>query len=284
MVGLFIAILFLLSAVPVRASSIVINEIYPNPPGSEEDDEYIELYNPIDNEMNISGWKIDDETGAGSATYTIPEGTVITAKGYASFKKSVSNISLNNSGDTVSVFDTSGGQIDSYTYTSIDEGKTIGRTPDGGSWALLSSVTENTSNAAAEPTITSKPTPSTKPTVTEKPTATPKPNPTVKPSLTSKPENSKTPMSTTAVSSTSIQPSSTTKPITTGSGLATSSASTIAGVMRSATIEPSVTYHEGKKETLVAGKRTYGFIAVAAGIFFILGSVVIYRKRKTTYG
>ena len=282
MVGLLIAILFFLSPVSAYASSVVLNEIYPNPPGSEEDEEYVELYNPTDGEINLSGWTLDDETDGGSSPYVIPEGNTIAAKGYKTFKKADTKISLNNSGDTVGIFDNNGGTMDSFTYSTIDEGKTHGRTPDGGSWAILSSSSENSANTTPEPTITSKPTPSSKPTVTDKPTSSPKPNPTVKPSVTSKSENAKTLTTESSVSSTATRPSATGS-ISTNQDLASDSASTVAGVMVSATIEPSISEDEKTKKTLIAGQRTYGYVAVAAGILTIIISVFIYRKRNTTH-
>ena len=59
----------------VAKPKVVINEIMYNPPGGS-DHEYLELYNPNNYAVDISGWKID---GTG---LTIPQGTVLPSKGY----------------------------------------------------------------------------------------------------------------------------------------------------------------------------------------------------------
>ena len=57
---------------------VVINEVDTNPPGddSESISEWVELYNPTDNDVDLSGWKIASTTVL-KKTLTIPDGTII---------------------------------------------------------------------------------------------------------------------------------------------------------------------------------------------------------------
>ena len=74
-----IAISFVFIIVPffVLASSIVINEVMFDPTGSDTGEEWIELYNASDAEVDISGWEIYPD---GIGYFTIPNGFSIGAK------------------------------------------------------------------------------------------------------------------------------------------------------------------------------------------------------------
>ena len=56
---------------------IVINEIMFHPISHLDEDSYVELYNRSDEPVDVSGWRLVD-----GIRYTIPDGTVISAKGY----------------------------------------------------------------------------------------------------------------------------------------------------------------------------------------------------------
>ncbi len=60
---------------------VVINEVEQNPPGEDAGNEWVELYNPTSNEVNISGWVLSSQY-SGGRDITIPSGTVIHPKGY----------------------------------------------------------------------------------------------------------------------------------------------------------------------------------------------------------
>ncbi|MCW3129272.1 MAG: phospholipase D-like domain-containing protein [Methanophagales archaeon] len=60
---------------------VVINEFEQNPPGVDAGNEWVELYNPTSNEVNISGWVLSSQYRGGK-DITIPGGTVIHPKGY----------------------------------------------------------------------------------------------------------------------------------------------------------------------------------------------------------
>lgn len=184
-VYLFLFCVFLSLASPVFAS-ITINEFLPNPSGpSSEDSEWIELFNSDATPADVSGWKLDDEEG-GSSPYVIASGSSIPATGFLVFEKSATNIALNNSGDTVRLFNLTGEIVDSHTYTSINEDISIGRTSDGsGSWTICTQFTKGASNSCSMPSATPVPTstPTKTPTQTvvsstSTPTSTKTPTPT----------------------------------------------------------------------------------------------------------
>jgi len=59
---------------------VVINEFDQNPPGWDyEGIEWVELFNPAENDVDISGWKLSTTRGE-TVTVTIPEGTKIAAE------------------------------------------------------------------------------------------------------------------------------------------------------------------------------------------------------------
>ncbi len=77
----------LLSAValfaPVSAqAAVVINELSPNPTGTDTGFEWLELHNTGSSSVDISGWKIEDGTSKFSAAYTFPASSSIPAGGY----------------------------------------------------------------------------------------------------------------------------------------------------------------------------------------------------------
>lgn len=156
------------------ASDIVINEIFANP--ENEDDEFLELYNNTDSEINLSGWIFSDLV----KNYTIADAK-ISPKGFLVLEKSLTGIALNNSSEKVSLIDSNGNQVDSFSYESTTENTSLSRSPDGaGDFNNGTNVTKGTNNASA-PTPT--PTPTTKPT---KP-----PSPTKEPTLTKTPTPAK---------------------------------------------------------------------------------------------
>ncbi|MFQ5573599.1 MAG: lamin tail domain-containing protein [Nitrosopumilaceae archaeon] len=84
LIGLFAALLLGGAVYPSFSQSssiadyVVINEIDINPPGddSRSVSEWVELYNPTDDEINLGGWTISSTTVL-KKTLTIPSGTIL---------------------------------------------------------------------------------------------------------------------------------------------------------------------------------------------------------------
>ena len=67
--------------VPVECEAgtqtIKINEVFPNPEGTDSDQEWIELYNAGDSVQGLDGWTIEQATSSWSVAYTFPGGVDI---------------------------------------------------------------------------------------------------------------------------------------------------------------------------------------------------------------
>ncbi len=94
------------------SDDILINEFLPAPDNSEE---WIELYNQGEVDVDLRGWSIDDAVG-GSAPYIIAESLVIKSKGYLVLSQSQTKVQLNNSSDEVRLLDPEQRVIDSVSY------------------------------------------------------------------------------------------------------------------------------------------------------------------------
>jgi len=117
-------------------------------------DEFIELKNVGNADMNLSGWRLDDEAdfpGAlSSAPYTITD-LILKPGEYAVFYASQTNILLSDGGDSVRLFDASGDIMDVIDFTIAKvEDESVCRLPDGngfGSWFNDCTPTPNLTNS-----------------------------------------------------------------------------------------------------------------------------------------
>jgi len=117
-------------------------------------DEFIELKNVGNADMDLSGWRLDDEAdfpGAiSSSPYTIPS-LILKPGEYALFYASETNILLSDGGDSVRLFDASGKILDVIDYTIAQvEDQSVCRLPDGngfGSWFNDCTPTPNLTNS-----------------------------------------------------------------------------------------------------------------------------------------
>jgi hypothetical protein len=135
-----------------QGDSMLLNEFLPDP-YTMYSEEWIELYNPLDVEVDISGYILDDITTGGTNPYTIPGGSVIPAHGFIVFYQSTTNIALNNDGDTVNYLKSDGVTVlDSYTYSTSTNDISYGRETDGGAtWTTFTAPTPGSSNDGGSP-------------------------------------------------------------------------------------------------------------------------------------
>jgi hypothetical protein len=128
------------AAIPL---DVVINEILPAPVGSDIEEEWIEIFNPNDFEVDLSGWKIQDTAGK-TKTYIFPKETKILAKGFLVLKRPISKITLNNDGDGLKLIDSSGKTIDEISYQKAQKGKSFNRGEND--WFWTENLTPGTEN------------------------------------------------------------------------------------------------------------------------------------------
>ncbi|HQK63537.1 MAG TPA: lamin tail domain-containing protein [Candidatus Staskawiczbacteria bacterium] len=124
------------SSSSIYPDGVLINEILPSPEGADEENEWIELYNSNNFEVDISGWKLKDTIGT-PKIFTIPIGTKITSLGTVLFWRPETKITLNNDGDGVVLLKPDGQITDNVSFEKAKTGQTYPtKTVNSGSTAL----------------------------------------------------------------------------------------------------------------------------------------------------
>lgn len=133
----------------LTAQQIVLNEVLADPASGEV--EFIELFNTGSAPIDVAGWTITEVSGSGNVvSHTVVSNpalsadliayddsgtTVVPAGGHLALKFAGSVQYLNNDGDTITLLDGSGDQLDQYAYATSFTGKSDARIPDGiGDW------------------------------------------------------------------------------------------------------------------------------------------------------
>ncbi|MCA9217356.1 MAG: lamin tail domain-containing protein, partial [Planctomycetales bacterium] len=128
----------------VLDSTVVFNEIMFNPVGDDTGQEWIEFYNQLNVDMDISDWVVD-----GGVDYTFPDHTIVPARGHVVLaadpaKMAESGIkalgpwegNLNNNGETLRLYNNSGRRMNEVSYNDNGDWPVA---PDGGGVALAKS-------------------------------------------------------------------------------------------------------------------------------------------------
>ena len=117
------------------AEAVCINEVEANPDGSDDGNEWLELYNPGPDDVDIGGWTV---TSAGGSVVSISSGTTVPAGGF--FVVTSDGYWLRNSEETVVLRDETGAEVD-RTPALDDDGDddySWSRYPDGGDeWVYI---------------------------------------------------------------------------------------------------------------------------------------------------
>jgi len=127
-------------------NGIVINEILPNPDGTDETNEWIELYNTNNFDVDISEWILEDTDGT-KTTYTLPKDTKILSNSYLLLKRPDTKITLNNTTDGLNLMWPDKTVVDSVKYTNSPKNQSYNKTKSGWSWS--SGLTPNQLNNIA---------------------------------------------------------------------------------------------------------------------------------------
>jgi predicted secreted protein with PEFG-CTERM motif len=126
-VFLIAIVVVLLIPIPVFAVDITIIEVESNPAGYDEGNEWVRLFNPFSNSVDLTGWKISSTHGK-TNTYTISENI----DSCDSLKIVFSNQFIDNSGESLILYDKSQNVVDSTPIindTSNDGTTWQGQTP-----------------------------------------------------------------------------------------------------------------------------------------------------------
>ena len=133
------------SNIPVK-----MNEVFSR--GTETDPDWIELYNTLNDTLDISGYKIYDNGGqSGSkAKMAFPAGTSIMPNGFIVIvtdnKTDPANFGLSSGGEKVWLEDSAGVVIDSVQFGALQAAESYSRIPNGGVWQVVSTITRGASN------------------------------------------------------------------------------------------------------------------------------------------
>lgn len=115
---------------------ISLSEIFPNPEKGGQ--EWVEVYNPNTKTVDLTGWKFVD-----AANHRKTLSGIIATKSYKVFN--YSSGWLNNTGDSVALFDPTGKQIEKVSFGSLD--KKVSFAKDGsGAWRLTTIPTPGSAN------------------------------------------------------------------------------------------------------------------------------------------
>lgn len=180
--GTFLFLFSLLFSSPASAQ-VVINEFIAD--GSPE---WVELKNSSSSAEYLKDYWLDDDTDfdgdSGSSSKKSLNTLNTSSTVYPYFEMSSF---LNNSGDSVVLFDPGGNIVDQHQYSeSQGPGVPIGRSPDGtGGYAFLISATKGSANSNAQPSR--EPTPAPTQQSTNPPADSPTPEPSITPTASIKP-------------------------------------------------------------------------------------------------
>ncbi|MCX6728323.1 MAG: lamin tail domain-containing protein [Candidatus Saccharibacteria bacterium] len=104
-----------------------ITELLPNPIGSDEGNEFIEIYNPNSSSVNLSEYKL--MVGVSAEKYNFPAGSIINPNQYMSFSNDDIKFTLVNTTSSVKLVSSDDQQVyESSTYFSPE---------DGSAWSLI---------------------------------------------------------------------------------------------------------------------------------------------------
>lgn len=99
--------------------------LMPNPPGNENIEEWIEIKNPGNQQVELRGWTVRDR----AKTEWKLDG-MLAAGAKKTIKRNGRRMALNNGGDTIDLIAPDGSVVQTFTYNRVEEGEEI-FPPDG---------------------------------------------------------------------------------------------------------------------------------------------------------
>lgn len=104
--------------------NIIFNELLPSPEGPDVENEWIEIFNKNNFEVDLSNWQITDIKGT-TKIFTFTEGQIIKANKYLLLSRRETKITLNNSGDGLQLLNPLKEIIDSVNYENAENKKSF---------------------------------------------------------------------------------------------------------------------------------------------------------------
>src|SRR6266487_826471 len=149
----FIALILFVDHVLISRAAptqqVWINEFMPRPNTGGK--EWVELFNPNPIAVDLTGWKIDDDT-IGGTQIAISPGAILPANGLLLITSTLATGIFNDTGtDAAQLLDASGGIVDSHTYSTATAGQSFARIPDGSATWVKGLASPGTWNVGVPP-------------------------------------------------------------------------------------------------------------------------------------
>lgn len=97
----------------------------PNPVGDDTQQESVEIKNLGTAAVSLTGWRIGDSTGTAFWLLNNSDGPAIAPNQTVTITRKGRNMNLNNSGDTIVLFDASGNEVDRRAYGQVASGEIL---------------------------------------------------------------------------------------------------------------------------------------------------------------
>ncbi|MEY4744072.1 MAG: hypothetical protein RL272_17 [Candidatus Parcubacteria bacterium] len=137
------------ATIPETIARARFSEVFPDPAGADDLNEFIEIENASDTDADLAGWQVENAAGK---SFTI--GVRVGPHAAYAFTYAETKIALVNTGMTLTLRDPSGAVVDTLTYGGpARTGRTYARLSDG-SWQWTAVPTPGSENAFDVPTQT----------------------------------------------------------------------------------------------------------------------------------
>lgn len=114
--------------------ALILSEIFPNPAGRDDGQEWVEIYNPNDFPVNTKNYILDDYTNGGSSPMKLKEVEILPKSYYLVHDPSVN---LNNSNEEIQLLDPSGTLLDKIFFSEGFEGQSFARMKNQWLWTTF---------------------------------------------------------------------------------------------------------------------------------------------------
>ncbi len=115
-------------------AGIILNELMPSAKKVNEANEWFELFNTNNFNVDLSQWKVKDIKGA-MTVFIIPQSTEILTNGFLVFKRSDTKIILSSKGDGLNLYSPDGKIVDTVSYEDAPIDQSYNKIGDTWQWS-----------------------------------------------------------------------------------------------------------------------------------------------------
>lgn len=130
----------------ILIKTVRFSKLYPNTSGSDETEEYIELFNTGTETIDLMGWSIEDGS---TDRYTIKDSFVLQAQTAVRLMRPQTTLALNNAGDTLELIAPDKNVVDKVTYGNAAKGAVYQFANGSWSWSQPSTTTSSLNHSTA---------------------------------------------------------------------------------------------------------------------------------------